>query len=141
MSKINEGYEFKTAIVGESNYKPALKKCYKDPDAFRKGRAVFCDVTLKLDNDNKYDDKAVAVTSKYGVIGFLPKSIARKYRSDYNDEDGNTVRAKVTTRDTKSDLYGVWIDLGYEHNENASQSRKPANNTRKKSFWSSLFKS
>lgn len=140
MSKINEGYEFKTAIVGESNYKTALKKCYNDTDAFRKGQAVFIDVTLKLENDNKYDNKAVAVLSKYGTVGYLPKDTARKYRRDSNEQDGNTVRAKITTSDPKSNLYGVWVDLRYENFNNAGGDVeiKPKNSN--KSFWSRFFK-
>lgn len=140
MSKINEGYEFKTAIVGESNYKIALKKCYNDPNAFRKGQGVFLDVTLKLENNNKYDDQAVAVVSKYGTIGYLPKDTARKYRKDSNEQDGNTVRAKVTTSDPKSNLYGVWIDLRYENHNNAGGDVEIEYNNRNKSFWSKLFK-
>lgn len=139
MSKINEGYEFKTAIVGESNYKTALKKCYSDPNAFRKGNGVFLDVTLKLENNNKYDDQAVAVVSKYGIIGYLPKDTARKYRKDCNEQDGNTVRAKVTTSDPKSNLYGVWIDLRYG-NANAAEGKvEPVSSNTNKSFWSKIF--
>lgn len=139
MAKINEGYEFKTAIVGESNYKKALKECYNDPDAFRKGQAVFLDVILKLENDNKYDDKAVAVLSKYGTIGYLPKDTARKYRKDSNEQDGNTVRAKVTTSDPKSNLYGVWIDLRYENINAAGGKAESVPTNANKSFWSKLF--
>ena len=140
MSKISEGYEFKTAIVGESNYKTALKKCYNDRDAFRKGQAVFIDVTLKLENDNKYDNKAVAVLSKHGTVGYLPKDTARKYRKDCNEQDGNTVRAKITTSDPKSNLYGVWIDLRYENYNNAGGDVEVESSSRNKSFWSKLFK-
>ena len=140
MSKINEGYEFKTAIVGESNYKTALKKCYNDPKAFRKGHGVFLDVTLKLENNNKYDDQAVAVVSKYGIIGYLPKDTARKYRKDCDEQDGNTVRAKVTTSDPKSNLYGVWIDLRYGNANAAGDKVEPVSSNTNKSFWSKLFR-
>lgn len=139
MPKINEGYEFKTAVVGESNYKTALKKCYNDPNAYRKGQGVFLDVTLKLENNNKYDDKAVAVVSKYGTIGYLPKETARKYRKDSNEQDGNTVRAKVTTSDPKSNLYGVWIDLCYENVNAAGGKVEPVASNANKSFWSKFF--
>lgn len=139
MSKINEGYEFKTAIVGESNYKTALKKCYNDPNAYRKGQGVFLDVTLKLENNNKYDDQAVAVVSKYGIIGYLPKDTARKYRKDWDEQDGNTVRAKVTTSDPKSNLYGVWIDLRYGNANAAGGKVEPVSSNTNKSFWSKIF--
>lgn len=35
MSKIYNGYPFKTPIVGESNYFDTIKKCYNDQSSFK----------------------------------------------------------------------------------------------------------
>lgn len=62
-------YDFDTAIVGESNYKSTIAKCYKESD--------LIDVTLILEDNNPYDNNAVAVVSKYGVVGYLDRETAK----------------------------------------------------------------
>lgn len=111
MVDIHNGYEFRTPIVGESHYTETLRQCYDDPNAYRKGQAVFIDVQLFKDNNNPYDNQAVAVISAYGKVGHLSRKNARKYRKDY-DQDLLSVRAKIVTR--TGELFGVWVDLEYD---------------------------
>lgn len=109
MVDIHHGYQFETGIVGESHYQDAIKRCYNDPNAVKKGDSVFIDVTLLLENDNPYDNKAVAVISNHGKIGHLSKAYARLYRKEYGES--LTVRARIYSR--TGSLYGVWVDLPY----------------------------
>lgn len=111
---IHHGYQFITPIVGESHYTDILKKCYNDPDAYKKGKSVFIDVKLVMQDDNPYDNQAVAVVSPYGTIGHLSKTHAHLYRQDY-DEPILTVRAKIYSN--TGQLFGVWVDLEYDEND------------------------
>lgn len=111
---IHHGYQFITPIVGESHYTDTLKKCYNDPNAHKKGKSVFVDVKLVMQDDNPYDNQAVVVVSPYGTIGHLSRVHARLYRQDY-DEPILTVRAKIYSN--TGQLFGVWVDLEYDEGD------------------------
>ena len=119
MTNIHNGYFFLTPIVGESNYTKALKKCYNDADAYKKGKSAFIDVELRLENHNRHDNKAVAVISPYGVIGYLSRNHARMYRQDYNED--LTVRAKIYSKD--GSIFGAWVDLPYDEYDTPAKSK------------------
>lgn len=121
MTDIHNGYYFITPIVGESNYTKALKKCYNDADAYKKGQSVFIDVELVLENHNRYDNQAVAVISPYRIIGYLSKNHAQLYRQDYNDN--LTVRAKIYSRD--GSIFGAWVDLPYDEYDKPTKTKNP----------------
>lgn len=107
------GYQFDTPIVGESNYQKALTKSYKDPQAFRKGKSAFVDVDLVYEPNNPYDKNAVAVVSTHGVLGYLSKQDAIRYRHlCEGDRDSLSVKCKIYRGDHP--MYGAWVDLNLE---------------------------
>ena len=108
----HSGYAFYTDIVGESNYQSALNKCYKDPDAYRKGNSVFVDVNLVFETDNPYDPNAVAVISEHGKIGYLSKDNAIRYRHLCEGQrDTLSVRCKIYGG---KETNGAWVDMDLE---------------------------
>ena len=115
------GYEFNTPIVGESNYQKALKKNFKDPNAFRKGESAFVDVDLVYEPHNPYDKNAVAVVSTHGTLGYLSKKDAIRYRHLCEGErDTLSVRCKIYGG--SKGLYGAWVDLNLEDLAESPQS-------------------
>lgn len=120
------GYQFDTPIVGESNYQKALKKSYKDPNAFRKGESAFVDVDLVYEPNNPYDKNAVAVVSTHGVLGYLSKQDAIRYRHlCEGDKDTLSVRCKIYRGDHP--MYGAWVDLNLEDLSGSAQSLRKYN--------------
>lgn len=124
MVDIYNGYQFSTPIVGESNYFDTIKKCYNDPSSFKKGQSAFIDVDLIKEPNNPHDSLAVMVKSQYGVIGYLPRPVAKKYHKDY-DKDILSVRAKIFSRDGY--IFGVWVDLDYDYEQPQNQNTKKIN--------------
>lgn len=105
---------FAIEVVGESNYSRALKYCYEDGDAQPKkagSRAKIIVVELDLDDHNKHDKWAVAVNSRYGIIGYLSREMAVIYRQKYLGKQDLKVRALISSKDLDSGLFGVWLDL------------------------------
>lgn len=127
MVDISNGGEFSTGIVGESYYQEAIKQCYNDP-RHQKNDMVCMEVTLLLEDSNPYDNKAVAVISPYGKIGYLSKKFARRYRKDYGQS--LTVKARIFSR--TGTLFGVWVDLPYDGDGFQSSSRRSTNSKLKK---------
>ncbi|MDO5769307.1 MAG: HIRAN domain-containing protein [Psychrobacter sp.] len=122
------GYEFNTPIVGESNYQKALRKNFKDPNAFRKGESAFVDVDLVYEPNNPYDKNAVAVVSAYGTLGYLSKQDAIRYRHLCEGErDTLSVRCKIYGG--SKGLYGAWVDLNLEDLSGSPQSLKKYKDT------------
>lgn len=72
----NGEYEFD--IVGESHYQKALDELAggKSED----GHHIETEALLMLDDDNEYDDKAVAVGISGHLVGHLPREMARSFR-------------------------------------------------------------
>lgn len=120
------GYQFDTPIVGESNYQKALTKSYKDPNAFRKGESAFVDVGLVYEPNNPYDKNAVAVVSTHGVLGYLSKQDAIRYRHlCEGDKDTLSVRCKIYRGNHP--MYGAWVDLNLEDLSGSPQSLRKYN--------------
>lgn len=120
------GYQFNTPIVGESNYQKALRKSYKDPNAFRKGESAFIDVDLVYEPNNPYDKNAVAVVSTHGVLGYLSKQDAIRYRHlCEGNRDTLSVRCKIYGG--SKGLYGAWVDLDLEDLSGSPQSLRKYN--------------
>lgn len=69
-------YDFE--IVGESHYQDALNKMAggKTED----GHEIETEATLILDDNNRHDNKAVAVFISGKMVGHLPRPTARSYR-------------------------------------------------------------
>lgn len=120
------GYQFDTPIVGESNYQKALTKSYKDPNAFRKGESAFVDVGLVYEPNNPYDKNAVAIVSTHGVLGYLSKQDAIRYRHlCEGDKDTLSVRCKIYRGNHP--MYGAWVDLNLEDLSGSPQSLRKYN--------------
>ncbi|CAM3971465.1 HIRAN domain-containing protein [Psychrobacter arenosus] len=115
------GYQFFTPIVGESNYQSALKKCFKDKDAFKQGNSSFVDVNLVFEPNNPYDKNAVAVISSYGTLGYLSKGDAIRYRHLCEGKrDTLSVRCKIYSG--SKNIFGAWVDLDLEDFKSSPQS-------------------
>jgi hypothetical protein len=69
--------EFAVEAVGESHYQPVLRIA-AEQFALRP-EAAFA-VTLRLDNHNAYDPKAVALLIDGHLCGYLSREDARAYR-------------------------------------------------------------
>ena len=120
------GYQFNTPIVGESNYQKVLTKSYKDPNAFRKGESAFVDVDLVYEPNNRYDKNAVAVVSTHGILGYLSKQDAIRYRHlCEGDREALSVRCKIYRGDHP--MYGAWVDLNLEDLSGSPQSLRKYN--------------
>ncbi len=130
MVDIHNGYQFLTPIVGESHYFDVLKRCYFDENAYRKGKAVFIDVRLYMEDDNPYDNQAVAVISPYGTIGHLSRNIARRYRQDYPKDSCQNLSVRAKIYSSNGEIFGVWVDLEYDENTRPRRD-KTANNSTK----------
>ena len=76
--RIHGSGEIHFEIVGESHYQDALNKLAggKTED----GHRIETEATLILDNNNQYDDKAVAVAIRGEKVGHLSRETARSYR-------------------------------------------------------------
>lgn len=119
---IYHGYRFFTRIVGSSYYQDAVRQCYFDPKSYRRGKSIFIDVVLTLEDGNPYDNQAVAVVSEHGIIGHLRKGNARLYREDYGKD--LSVRAKIYS--SNGEIFGIWVDLDYDEDDKPKKSRKPS---------------
>lgn len=114
---IFNGCQYVCGVVGESFYQEALFYCWHDPATFTKLKAKYIKVRLKLEDDNPYDQWAVGVISEYGKIGHLPRRLAILYRQEYKGRDNLSINAKITSKDPSSLLFGVWLDLPYNGDE------------------------
>lgn len=114
---IFNGCDYVCGVVGESFYQEALFYCWHDPATFTKLKAKYIKVRLKLEDNNPYDQWAVAVVSEYGKVGYLPRRLAVRYRQDYKGQDNLSINAKITSKDPSSLLFGVWLDLPYTDSE------------------------
>lgn len=65
-------------IVGESYYQDALSRLCGGKT--EEGAEHYTTATLRLENENPYDDKAVAVEIEGLKVGHLSRHDARKYR-------------------------------------------------------------
>lgn len=65
------GYGF-LGVVGESQYQPALKRIAEV--------GLECEATLTPEPDNPFDGNAVVVKIRGEVVGYLPRSHARRYQ-------------------------------------------------------------
>lgn len=111
--------KFGVEVVGEQNYQQAIAACVGAPNA--RGYAHTLDVTLVLEDNNKFDDKAVMVTAQNRLIGYLSREDARKHRRKLTSlgKAAATVvcRAIVTggwdRGGSDKGPYGVKLDLYY----------------------------
>ena len=96
------GYGF-LGVVGESQYQPALQQIAH--------RGRICEATLMPEPENPFDRNAVVVKIQGEVVGYLPRSYARKYqRRLVTLTEPHRCPAKLIggTRDKPS--FGVLID-------------------------------
>lgn len=66
-------------IVGEKSYQSALQAICGPPT--RGGYEIEATATLILEDDNPYDDQAVAVMIDGRLVGHLSRAFAREYRA------------------------------------------------------------
>lgn len=111
IGRIRGDGSYQQEVVGESNYQKALSDIARRIGGSGPWEA---DAVLRIDNDNKYDDQAVAVHIGPKVVGYLSKKDARRYRKQLSDnglEIGNyEVGAKIFGG-TDGKSFGVWLDF------------------------------
>lgn len=112
IGRIRASGEYAQEVVGESHYQTALE-FFVESTGDEHG-PWETDAVLRPENDNPYDNQAVAVFIGPKKVGHLSKESARRYRkllASSNQAIGNyEVGAKVFGgRNGKS--YGVWLDL------------------------------
>lgn len=69
---------FSVEVVGESNYQIALERICGGRT--EEGHKLEVDALLKLEDDNPYDDRAVAVVIDNDLVGYLSRDTARSFR-------------------------------------------------------------
>jgi hypothetical protein len=71
--------DFAVDVVGVSQYQSVLAAAAAGG---KEGRAIVVDATLMLEDDNPYDNQAVAVHIDGKRCGYLSRENARLYRAD-----------------------------------------------------------
>lgn len=74
--------DFKIEVVGVSQYQEVLEAAAT--------QGAYVRATLVLEDDNPYDDQAVAVLIDGRRIGYLARALARRYRADLAAGGGGT---------------------------------------------------
>lgn len=109
---------FDIEVVGESNYQAQLIKICGSPS--RDGVNQEVRAFLLLENDNKFDRKAVMVVIGGGKVGYLPRDLAREFRAaiiagglrEYSMfECAALIRGGWDRGRNDNGSYGVWLDL------------------------------
>lgn len=107
---------FDFEIVGEANYQPALKGLAGSHGPG--GARTFCVASIVPEDNNPYDDKAVAVFIQGNTVGYLSRSDARSFRRRLGDKSllGQTTTCDAVivggrTEKGKRRDYGVWLDM------------------------------
>ncbi len=107
---VNGPGAFAVNVVGVSQYQGVLEAAH--------GRAVL-DAVLVLENENLYDDQAVAVTIDGARTGYLSRADARRFRADIAaaGETELSVRCKAKivggfeTKSGERAHFGLKLDL------------------------------
>lgn len=83
--------EFELQVVGESHYQDNLEELCggKTPDGHRKE----VEAMLIHDDENQYDDKAVAVSIDGKIVGYLDRKTARNFRAQMAEAGAASVPA------------------------------------------------
>lgn len=78
------------SVVGESFYRHNFERLFK-PDASGRDREARATATLKLDDRNLHDDKAVAVFIDGLQVGHLSREDARRFRKSKGADRRDTL--------------------------------------------------
>lgn len=95
-------------VVGESHYLANLRAIAGRGEVRHK-----CEAILRHDDNNPYDDQAIAVYIEGLQVGHLSRQLARQYRaqvSRFGRLDGTCPAIIVGGGQGKPNL-GVWLDL------------------------------
>jgi hypothetical protein len=110
--ELKGGGDFDIAAVGESHYQAQLASIVHPRDGYVE---YVREAILRCENDNPYDNQAVAVTMDKHTVGYLGKADARRYRAiiarmGFAEVNGRC-QAKVCGGGKAKPNYGVWIDI------------------------------
>lgn len=101
------------AVVGESNYQPALRTSWQACEG-KGARKRECYGILQPEPSNRFDPNAVAVHSvPGGLSGYLSRDVAARWHNRIaaawrREGKPVAVAARIHTRD--GDLFGLWLD-------------------------------
>lgn len=98
-------------VVGESNYRTAIWASIPSEQSSTDRFRLYFVFTLIQENDNEHDKNAVAVKLK-GVVGYLPRALAKKYRTwalKQGIDTQATCRGVIVGNKGKD--YSIWLDL------------------------------
>lgn len=130
MLHIKGAGDYDLAIVGESNYQPALVRIAGKHKT--EGRRVECAAVLHLETDNPHDRNAVRVTIKGATVGYVSRTDAPDLREALGRVgvlDGQQVEVDaIIVGGRPGESYGVWLDLTLENEEDDEEdlTRNPA---------------
>lgn len=98
-------------VVGESNYRTAIWASIPSEHSAADNFRLYFIFTLNQEDDNEHDKNAVAVKLK-GVVGYLPRSMAKKYRAwALKQGIGATATCRGVIVGNKGKDYSIWLDL------------------------------
>ena len=108
--------KFALDIVGESHYQTTLDRLAGGK--IEDGHKLEMEALLFLENDNPYDNKAVAVGINGNIVGYLDRETARSYREQIaaagQPKAAGIVAARIVggwLRENDDGHYGVKLDL------------------------------
>lgn len=114
--RIDGPQKFALDIVGESHHQSELNKLAGGKT--EKGHKLAKEALLILEDENPYDNKAVAVTIVGEIVGHLDKKTARQFRKQIEaagfPEAAAVVPARIVggwLRDGDEGHYGVKLDM------------------------------
>ncbi len=86
IARLSGNGEYELEAVGESNYQKALIKITGGKTEH--GHEMEIEAVLIHDNNNPYDNKAIAVSVDGDIVGYLSKKHARQFRKLMADAGG-----------------------------------------------------
>lgn len=106
--------KFPQQVVGESHYQDVLESiCGKRTP---NGHECETTATLHLEDDNKFDNKAVAVMVQNNIVGYLPRADAKCYRQMLAADPSTPVNVPAVIcggwkRGRDRGFFGIFLDL------------------------------
>ena len=116
-------FDYDLAIVGESNYQPALLEAKEAPVDYGTGARPYVWANLMREPDSPYDENAIVVQLDNGeTIGYLSRADAIRYAEAFVAWEARDryirCRARLAGGETTGILWwkrtksiGVWLDI------------------------------
>jgi hypothetical protein len=106
----SNGYDFE--VVGESHYKTKIWSLIPSEYCQQGSFRIYYIFTLETEDDNPHDKFAVAVKLNKTTVGYVPRTLNKKYRkfaTQNNLISSGTARGVIVG--SKGKDYSVWLDI------------------------------